>query len=124
MAEKSKPKKVRTLEDAPSSESLTIIDPHASDVLREQVEAQNPIDDGTIVTFEYTWQIGDDYENVKKSKRRYYTYAALWISGSWHVTGNNNSLPRNYDHAQFVKMLATPNVRRAAVATKFEGFKP
>jgi hypothetical protein len=109
---------------APSSEDLTILDPHTSDILREQVESNSPPEDGTVVVFEYTWQIGSEHIGLKPSKRAYYTFAALWVAGQWYVTGQHTSLSRTYTHVTFMQMLATENVRKASVAARFEAFKP
>lgn len=89
--------------------------------LREQVELQQGPADGTVVKFKYIFDL-----DAPKEERRKYTYAAVYVAkkNRWFLSGIGSALSREYQHADFMRMLAQPNVAKASVATGFAKFKP
>jgi hypothetical protein len=92
----------------------------ASD-LREQVELREGPEDRTIITFEYTY----DLETPPK-KRKFYSFVAVWVAqtGKWYSTGLGGGVPREATNDDLMKVLASENVKSAAVVTQTEKFKP
>ena len=93
--------------------------------MTEQVDRYAGPYDGTLIRFDYTYDdAGQRYDSGKKIKRRYYTYAAIWIEDQdrWYLTGNGN-LSREYKNGDLMALLASGRVRRAQVASVLDTFK-
>jgi hypothetical protein len=99
-----------------------IIEDNNADILREQIEQRKGPSDKTVIVFEYTY----DDVTVKKRRRTYYTFVAIWIEqqGKWYCSGLGGGVPREPSHEELMKILASFRVKKASVAIDFDRFKP
>lgn len=90
-------------------------------VLREQVADRQGPEDGTVVRFEYNFDLAKT-----KKERVLYTYTAIFIAATdrWYVSGQGDALNKAYSQTSFLDLLGKPNTVSAKVAIKFEAFKP
>ncbi|WNO28770.1 hypothetical protein SEA_FLAMETHROWER_55 [Microbacterium phage FlameThrower] len=97
--------------------------------LRKAVNAAKGPAEGTIVRFVRT--VSGEYDPMRDQevvvKKRRLTYAALFVNGSWYLSGHigphrpgNPQGTRVLNHRAFVELLAQPSVSQVEVATDFE----
>jgi hypothetical protein len=90
--------------------------------LRKEVESNTTPKKGTVVVFTYV-----QYPDQKKRKNqgRFECVAVATGSLVWQLTDERGgAISRSQNHVDFVRLLGGPNVRKAAVVTKTERFKP
>ncbi|AUG84853.1 hypothetical protein PBI_DISMAS_56 [Microbacterium phage Dismas] len=90
--------------------------------LRKAVDAAKGPAEGTVVRFVRT--VSGEYDPIRDQqvvvRKRRLTYAALFVAGSWYLTGTTREASRPTSHRAFVELLASPEVSQVQVATAFE----
>ena len=89
--------------------------------LREEVESRQGPEDGTVVRFQYCYDL-----TAKKKERTYYMYVAVFVADKdrWFISGQGSSISREQSHRELMELLAKPSTITADVATGFDTFKP
>lgn len=90
--------------------------------LREQVDAKKGPDNGTVVTFDYVFDL-----ESKPKHQKVYTYAAIWIADQnrWYLSGASRSaIGEVHEHDAFISIIARPNTKKAWVLNGKARFKP
>ena len=96
--------------------------------LRKAVDNAKGPEDGTVVRFVRT--VPGEYDPLRDQqvvvRKQRLTYAALFIAGSWYLTGHVGPHTPGYrgtrilNQQAFVELLAKPTVSDVEVATAFE----
>lgn len=109
---------------AKKKDKNTVVLADAVTNLREQIDLNSGPEDGTVVRFDYTFESKGKTDYGRKVKRRYYTYAAIWIADTncWHLTGRGN-LTETQNNREFMALLASSSARRVKVATVLDAIK-
>lgn len=87
--------------------------------LRKDVNAARGVEAKSVIRFDRTFTTRDNLRD-EEGPEMTVTYAAIFVAGSWFLTGRGRMASRSYTHREFVDLLADPGISNIEVATEFE----